>query len=173
VDLDEVIGPQYMAPEVAEVLSYALKISWAAETFSIHSWMLLLGVLKNEQCLASQILKDLGLDDLYGAWHEVLWALNVSDGLEARAFTHKIQWGVRAYSILKGALRFATWAGRDKVQSQDLLLAFAASDVLSTLFPDVDLSFEKVKHAIEKRTGEKYQLPGYEESALTSQDMFL
>lgn len=32
----------------------------------------------------TQVLKELGLDDLYGAWHEVLWATRVSDGLERK-----------------------------------------------------------------------------------------
>jgi hypothetical protein len=120
-----------------------------------------------------QVLQDLGLQDLYGAWNEVLWALNVSDGLQPRAFTPRVVWGERASLIVQGAVRFGMWAGRDKVATEDLLMAFAASDVLSALFPDVDLSFDRVKHAIEKRTGVKYDLPGYEGTALDSQDMFL
>lgn len=120
-----------------------------------------------------QVLQDLGLEDLYGAWNEVLWALNVSDGLQPRAFTPRVVWGERASLIVQGAVRFGMWAGRDKVATEDLLMAFAASDVLSALFPDVDLSFDRVKHAIEKRTGVKYELPGYEGAALDSQDMFL
>ncbi|KAF6254931.1 hypothetical protein COO60DRAFT_1538035 [Scenedesmus sp. NREL 46B-D3] len=120
-----------------------------------------------------QVLQDLGLQDIYGAWNEVLWALNVSDGLQPRAFTARVVWGERASLIVQGAVRFGMWAGRDKVATEDLLMAFAASDVLSALFPDVDLSFDRVKHAIEKRTGVKYDLPGYEGAALDSQDMFL
>eukprot|EP00775_Hariotina_reticulata_P007637 gene7637-7839_t len=130
-------------------------------------------MLKKEDCIACQILQELGLDDLYGAWHEVLWALNVSDGLQPRAFTPYVNWGERASLIVQGSVRFGMWAGRDKVASEDLLMAFAASDVLSSLFPDVDLSLDRVKRAVEKRTGAKYNLPGYEESALSSQDMFL
>eukprot|EP00877_Chromochloris_zofingiensis_P009353 jgi/Chrzof1/4671/Cz14g22080.t1 len=135
--------------------------------------MILLGLLRNESCTAAQVLKQLGLDDLYGAWHEVLWALNVSDGLEPRAFTEDIDWGRRAYKIVNAAPRFAGWAGRDKVETEDLLMAFAASDVLETLFPDLEISFDKVKQAIEAKTGSKYDLPDYEEIAPPADEVFL
>jgi hypothetical protein len=121
----------------------------------------------------AQVLRDLGLDDIYGAWNEVLWALNVADGLNPRAFTAYMQWGERASAILQGAVRYGGWAGRDKVTTEDLLMAFAASDVLTSLFPDVDLNFDRVKRAVEKKTGVVYNLPGYEGAAMASQDMFL
>eukprot|EP00878_Enallax_costatus_P010422 GHUV01010879.1.p1 GENE.GHUV01010879.1~~GHUV01010879.1.p1 ORF type:complete len:244 (+),score=56.17 GHUV01010879.1:522-1253(+) len=173
VDAEEIVGPSALEPEVFEIVTYALKLAWTAETYNVHSWMVLLGLLKKESYTACQVLKDLGLEDLYGAWNEVLWALNAADGMEPRAFTPRIQWGERAALIVQGAVRFGMWAGRDKVATEDLLMAFAASDVLSSLFPDVDLSFDRVKHAVEKRTGVKYELPGYEGSALDSQDNFL
>lgn len=173
IDAEELVGPSALEPEVFEIITYALKLAWTAETYNVHSWMVLLGLLKKESYTACQILKELGIDDLYGAWNEVLWALNVSDGMEPRAFTPRIQWGERAALIVQGAVRFGMWAGREKVATEDLLMAFAASDVLSSLFPDVDLSFDRVKHAVEKRTGVKYELPGYESSVLDSQDNFL
>lgn len=173
VDAEEIVGPSALEPEVFEIITYALKLAWTAETYNVHSWMVLLGLLKKESYTACQVLKDLGLDDLYGAWNEVLWALNVADGMEPRAFTPRIQWGERAALIVQGAVRFGMWAGREKVATEDVLMAFAASDVLSSLFPDVDLSFDRVKHAVEKRTGVKYDLPGYEGAALDSQDNFL
>jgi hypothetical protein len=164
-----------MEREVAEMLEYAVRLCCTAEVYEIHAWMLLLGVLKQEDSLAGQVLVELGLEDLYGAWHEVLWALNVIDGLQPRAFRHRIGWDVRARAIAQGSVKFAGWAGRDKVATQDLLLAFAASDVLGALFPDLDLSFDRVKRAIERRTGEVYDLPNYEGkgSVVDSQDMFL
>jgi hypothetical protein len=119
------------------------------------------------------VLRELGIDDIYGAWNEVLWALNVADGLTPRAFTAYLQWGERASLILQGAVRYGSWAGRDKVTTEDLLMAFAASDVLTSLFPDVDLNFDRVKRAVEKKTGVVYNMPGYEGAAMSSQDMFL
>lgn len=173
IDVDELVGPSALEPEVFEIVTYALKLAWTSETYHVHSWMVLLGLLKKESYTACQVLQELGLDDLYGAWNEVLWALNVTDGLQPRAFTPRVSWGERASLIVQGAVRFGMWAGRERVATEDLLMAFAASNVLSALFPDVDLSFDRVKHAIEKRTGVKYNLPGYEGSALDSQDMFL
>eukprot|EP00879_Flechtneria_rotunda_P000772 GHRR01000893.1.p1 GENE.GHRR01000893.1~~GHRR01000893.1.p1 ORF type:complete len:239 (-),score=66.70 GHRR01000893.1:2596-3312(-) len=173
IEADEVVGPSALQPEVFEIITYALKLAWTAETYDVHSWMVLLGLLKKESYTACQVLQELGLDDLYGAWNEVLWALNVSDGLQPRAFTPRVAWGERANAIVQGAVRFGMWAGRDKVATEDLLMAFAASDVLSSLFPDVDLSFDRVKATIEKRTGVKYDLPGYESPAIESLDMFL
>lgn len=120
-----------------------------------------------------QVLQELGLDDIYGAWNEVLWALNVSDGLTPRAFTPYMQWGERASLIIQGAVRYAAWAGRDKVTTEDLLMALAASDVLTSLFPDIDLNFDRVKRAVEKKTGVVYNMPGYEGAAMASQDIFL
>lgn len=173
IDAEEIVGPSALEPEVFEIITYALKLAWTAETYKVHSWMILLGLLKKESYTACQVLKDLGLEDLYGAWNEVLWALNAADGMDPRAFTPRIQWGERASLIVQGAVRFGMWAGREKVATEDLLMAFAASDVLSSLFPDVDLSLDRVKLAIEKRTGAKYELPGYESSAVDSQDIFL
>lgn len=173
--IEELVGPAGLEPDVFEIITYALKLAWTAETYYVHSWMVLLGLLKKERCTAAAVLQDLGLDDLYGAWNEVLWALNVSDGLTPRAFTPKVAWGERAALILQGAVRFGGWAGRPKVASEDLLMAFAASDVLTALFPDVDLSFDRVRRAVEKRTGVRYELPGdmVDGVAVSSQDMFL
>lgn len=62
-----------------------------------------------------QVLRELGIDDIYGAWNEVLWALNVSDGLTPRAFTPYMQWGERASLILQVGRREAPglkgWGG--------------------------------------------------------------
>lgn len=149
--------------DAREIVSYAMKIGWISETFQVHSWMVLLGILRFEKCTAAQVLVDLGLTDIYGAWNEVLWALNVCDGLEPRAWTNKMEWGARAYRIVNGAIRFAYWAGRSQVKSQDLLMALAAGEVLESLFPDLDMSFANVKKAIESRTGDQYNLPMWEE----------
>lgn len=119
------------------------------------------------------MLKELGLDDLYSVWHEVLWALNAADGLTPRAFTARVAWGERAALIVQGSVRFAGWAGRERVATEDLLMAFAASDVLAALFPDVDLSFARVRRAVEKASGVSYALPDDDADALGSQDMFL
>jgi hypothetical protein len=129
---------------------------------------------------STQVLQELGLTDLYGAWNEVLWALNVADGLTPRAFAPRMTWGERASAILQGSVRYGLWAGRDRVSSADLLMALAASDVLTSLFPDLDLSWERVRRAVEKRTGAAYAIPGLDDGdaagggvALTSQDNFL
>lgn len=53
------------------IIQYSINFARTAETYEVHSWMLLLGLLKQENCRAALILKDLGLNDLYGAWNEV------------------------------------------------------------------------------------------------------
>ena len=62
------------------IISYSINFARVSETFEVHSWMLLLGLLKQEDCRAAKILKDLGLDDLYGAWNEVRMALRHKHG---------------------------------------------------------------------------------------------
>jgi hypothetical protein len=159
---EEEVSPARLSAEVADVVSYALKLAWTAETYKVHSWGLLLGLLRHEDSAACAVLRELGLDDLRGAWNEVLWAMNAADGLEPRGFTPSLEWGRRAHAVLAAAGRFAGYAGREAVLSQDLLLALAASDVLEALFPDVDLSFDAVKAAAERASGDTYALPGYE-----------
>lgn len=150
-----------------------MRFAYTAETYEVHTWVILLALLKNEASTACLVLKDLGIDDLYGAWHEVLWALNVSDGLLPRAFTPALIFGPMAHRVLQGSVRFARWRSATEVGSQDVLLALAAAEVLEALFPDIDLSFDKVKTAIEKRTGDVYDLPGYDEmQADKSDDIF-
>jgi ATP-dependent Clp protease ATP-binding subunit ClpA len=149
-----------MAPDAAAALSYAIKFAWTAETYEVHSWMLLLALLRDDKGVSAQALSDCGLADTYGAWHEVLWALNAAEGLQPRAFTARMHWARRARRVADGSLRFAAMAGRDKVCAHDLLLALAASEaVLPALFPDLDLSFERVRRAVEGRAGERYVTP--------------
>jgi hypothetical protein len=140
------------------ILQYALNFAQLSETYEAHSWMILLGLLKQEDCRAAKILKDMGLSDLYGAWHEVLWALHVSDGLEPRAFTSNLHFGDRAGLILSGSQNFAIWGGRMKVQSEDILMALAAGHVLTGLFPDLNLTLENVRRAAAKH-GCRYLIP--------------
>lgn len=97
------------------MVDYAIKFAFTSETYEVHSWMLVLGILKNESCVAAQILKELGIDDLYGAWNETLWALNACNGLDARAFTPTVQFGVRAAKVLEAAIVFAGHQEREKV----------------------------------------------------------
>jgi ATP-dependent Clp protease ATP-binding subunit ClpA len=169
--VDEVFGADRWSGEVADMLSYAIHLCITAQTYEVHAWMLLLALLRNEGCTASQVLRELGLDDIYGAWHEVLWALNVADGLRPRAFRPHLEWTPRAYRVVNGAVRFAAWAGRDTVVSEDLLLALAADGALADLFPDLDLGFDRVKRAAELTSGRQYDLPGYQ-GPNDSQDMF-
>jgi len=154
------------------MLSYAINLCMAGQTYEVHAWMLLLALLKQEQCTACRVLQRLGLEDLYGAWHEALWALNAADGLRPRAYTPRLTWAPRAYRVVNGAIRFAAWAGRERVLSEDLLMALAADGSLTDLFPDVELGLDAVKRAVEKESGCKYDLPGYED-VLGSEDMFL
>lgn len=142
----------------SEIVQYALNFALVAETYEAHSWMLLLGMLKNERCRAAQILQHLGLTDLYGAWNEVLWALNASSGLEPRAYSPSVKFADRASRIITGSQNFAAWAGRSKVQSEDILMALAAGQVLQGLFPDLGLTFENVRLAVAK-AGCTYKLP--------------
>ena len=51
----------------------------------------------------------------------------------------------RAYAITRSAGAFSVWAGRRRTESQDLLMALAAGGVLDGLFPDCDLSFDRVR----------------------------
>jgi len=141
------------------IINYALEFCKASETYQVHSWMVLLGILKYENSTAAKVLKSMGLDDLYGAWHEVLWALNACDGLEPKAFQPEITFADRAYRVVVASTNFASWNGRTKVQSEDLLMALAAGNVLDGLFPDLNLSFARVRKAVEKQTGSKYALP--------------
>ncbi|MEW5302230.1 MAG: hypothetical protein WDW36_005032 [Sanguina aurantia] len=144
---------------VSNIVAYACNIAKASETYEVHSWMLLLGLLKEETCVAAVVLQDLGLDDLYGAWHEVLWALHVSDGLKPRAFTADIVFDDKSALILRATTNFATWHGKDKVQSEDLLMALANGNILTGLFPDLPVDFAHVRVAIEARQGRRYVLP--------------
>jgi ATP-dependent Clp protease ATP-binding subunit ClpA len=141
------------------VVQYAMQLARASETYEVHSWMLLLGILKYESTTAAQILQSLGLDDLYGAWNEVLWALHACDGLKPRAFATDISFAYRAFRVLTLASDLAVAHGKDKIYSEDLLLALAAGGVLQGLFPDLDLSFARVRKAIEKHAGRRYVLP--------------
>ncbi|GIL77078.1 hypothetical protein Vretimale_3143 [Volvox reticuliferus] len=141
------------------IIRYAINFARASETYKVHSWMVLMGILKYENSTAAQILKKLGLEDLYGAWHEVLWALHVCDGLQARSFCTEISFADRAFKVVTAASDFATWHGKDKMYSEDILMALAAGGVLEGLFPDLNLSFERVRKAVEKQLGRKYQLP--------------
>ncbi|PNH10722.1 hypothetical protein TSOC_002496 [Tetrabaena socialis] len=172
--VDEDVGVSNAAEAVVQ---YAINLARASETYEVHSWMLVLGILKYESCTAAHVLKGLGLEDLYGAWHEVLWALHVCDGLKARSFTTEIKFADRAFKVITGATDFAEWHGKDTMYSEDLLVALAAGGVLDGLFPDLNLSFERVRKAVEKQTGRRYSLPdeGDEETAvaLVSEDVFL
>lgn len=156
------------------ILQYALNLALTSETYEAHTWMIVLGLLKQEDCRAAAILKDLGLVDLYGAWNEVLWALNVSNGLEPRAYTPDVSFAPSAVSIITGSQNFATWAGRTKVQSEDILLALAAGHVLTGLFPDLGLTFDAVRQSAAKHGG-KYKLPDdtAEEVAALQEENFL
>lgn len=141
-------------------LEWAMNFARASETYEVHSWMLLLGLLKQEKSTAASVLRDLGLDDLYGAWHEVLWALHSSDGLTKRAFSPDTRFSDRAFRIVHGSINFARFHSKARVGSEDLLLALAAGHVLEGIFPDLPgMKFEKVRKAVEKRTGRKYVLP--------------
>jgi ATP-dependent Clp protease ATP-binding subunit ClpA len=120
------VAPSALSTDVTDILLYAMQLAWTSETYEVHSWMVLLGILRKENSAAAQILSQLGVEDLYGAWHEVLWALNASDGLKARAFTPKLRFAYRARKIVDGSLTFASFAGRDVVKSEDMLLALAA-----------------------------------------------
>lgn len=173
--IEEDLGPSTLGPDAAQAIAYAMRLAWAGETYEVHAWMLLLGILKDEASAAAAALRRAGLEDLYGAWHEVLWALNVSDGLEPRAPKAGLSWAPGAYKILNGAVTFAGWAGRDKVGSQDLLMALAAAGSLGALFPDLDLGLDAVRRAVQKETGDRYKLPDDDPSdaALQSQDIFL
>ena len=173
--LDEDLGPSSLGADAAQIIAYALELAATAETYEVHAWMLLLGILKGEATPAAKALVALGVADAYAAWHEVLWALNVSNGLEPRAFTHKLAWAPGAYKVVNGAVRFAGWAGRDKVGSQDLLLALAAAGCLENLFPDLQMDFDNVRRAIGKASGDAYRLPNEDpkDAAIRNQDMFL
>lgn len=166
-------SPSSLEKEAYEVVDYAIKFAYTSETYEVHSWMLVLGILKHEQSVAALILKDLGLDDLYGAWNETLWALNACNGLEPRAFIPTVQFGARAYAVLEAAIQFASLQNREKVRSEDILLALAAGDVLKGLFPDVNLSVDAVKAAIEKWSGIDYKLPGSSDEDAPKGDLFL
>jgi ATP-dependent Clp protease ATP-binding subunit ClpA len=167
--------PTQMAPDAAAAFSYAIQFAFTAETYEVHSWMLLLALLRDEKGVSAQALSDLGLTDTYGAWHEVLWALNAAEGLAPRAFTSQMRWARRARRVADGSLRFAAMAGRSKVKAHDLLMALAASEaVLPALFPDLDMSFDSVRRAVEKRSGDKYVLPeeGVEDVLASKDDIF-
>lgn len=173
--VDEDAGPAAIGADAVAIFEYALQLAWTAETYEVHTWMLLLGILRSEDCVAARALKAAGLEDLYAAWHEVLWALNVSDGLEPRAFTPRLRWAPGARAVADGAVRFAGWAGREKVASQDVLMAVAAAGCLDDLFPDLNLRFEAVRRAVQKEAGERYRLPDDDAAAeaLAGDDNFL
>jgi hypothetical protein len=123
------VEPSALSMDVTDILLYAMQLAWTSETYEVHSWMVLLGILRKEHSAAAQILSQLGVEDLYGAWHEVLWALNASDGLKARAFTPKLRFAYLARKIVDGSITFASFAGRDVVKSEDMLLSLAAGEL--------------------------------------------
>jgi hypothetical protein len=47
------LSPQ--ASDLADALSYAIKLAWTSETYLVHSWMVLLGLLRNEKSIACQV----------------------------------------------------------------------------------------------------------------------
>jgi hypothetical protein len=49
------IGPKALEPEVFEIVTYALKLAWTSETYYVHSWMVLLGLLKKENSIACEV----------------------------------------------------------------------------------------------------------------------
>jgi hypothetical protein len=55
MDVEELVGPSALQPEVFEIITYALKLAWTAETYKVHSWMVLLGLLKKESYTACQV----------------------------------------------------------------------------------------------------------------------
>lgn len=55
LDLEELIGPTALEPEVFEIVTYALKLAWTSETYYVHSWMVLLGLLKKENSIACEV----------------------------------------------------------------------------------------------------------------------
>ena len=65
------LGDLEVSKAASSIIQYAINFARVSETYETHSWMLLLGLLKHEDCRAAKILKDMGLDDLYGAWNEV------------------------------------------------------------------------------------------------------
>ena len=65
------LGDVEVSKAATAIIQYAINFARVSETYETHSWMLLLGLLKQEDCRAAKILKDMGLDDLYGAWNEV------------------------------------------------------------------------------------------------------
>ena len=65
------LGDVEVSKAATSIIQYAINFARVSETYETHSWMLLLGLLKQEDCRAAKILKDMGLDDLYGAWNEV------------------------------------------------------------------------------------------------------
>lgn len=143
----------------ADAIQYALNLARVSERYEVHTWMLVLGLLKQRESYACQVLQELGLEDLEGAWNEVLWALHVCDGLKPRPAQGEISFVDRAYKVIMASMKFAKWRGADKVESQDLLMALAAGQVLENLFPDLGLTFDKVQKAVEKKTGQVYNLP--------------
>jgi len=169
------LGDLQVSKQSSAIIDYSLRFCKASETYQVHTWMLLLGILKHEQSTAAKTLHALGLTDLYGAWHEVLWALNVCDGLQPRSFVPEIGFADRAFRVLRQAVLYAEWGGRKKVQSEDLLMSLSAGGVLEGLFPDLDLSFNRVRQEVEKQAGGVYVLPddGERSVALSSEDNFL
>jgi hypothetical protein len=55
LDIEELIGPAALEPEVFEIITYALKLAWTSETYYVHSWMVLLGLLKKENSIACNV----------------------------------------------------------------------------------------------------------------------
>lgn len=54
-ELDELIGPSKLEAQVFEIITYALKLAWTSETYYVHSWMVLLGLLKQEDSIACEV----------------------------------------------------------------------------------------------------------------------
>jgi ATP-dependent Clp protease ATP-binding subunit ClpA len=167
-------GLPEFGPESKSIMKYAIKFASVSETYTVHPWTLLLGLLRQEDSTACKVLKELGLTDIYGAWHEVLWALNVCDALKPRGYTYEITFVDLTFRTVDGAGKFAIWRESETADSEDMLMALTAAGVLDSLFPDLNLNFQRVRKTIESMTSCSYTLPIDDElSNMSPDDMFL
>ena len=55
-EADEVGGvAAALAPDFGRALTFAMKMAWTSETYDLHPWMLVLGVLRYEEDTAAKV----------------------------------------------------------------------------------------------------------------------
>jgi hypothetical protein len=139
-----------LAPRAKKVTDIAVRFAFSSQTYEVHTWHLVMGLLQVKEGLTADILRNAGLNDLEEAFLEVLYCLKMSDALEPKAFHHDVAFTNKAVYVLEHAGWIARCLGHPQIDAEHILASLAFYEVFKDLFPDVDLSEEVVWKAIDQ-----------------------